>query len=216
MARARDAVCSDGNVGQIGPYNPFEGMGDNKLRLIEGDRSEDRFHKDESHKDKGYADAGNDNSAYAVDEATYVGAADEAVDDDADYTGYNNAEEASLGGTAGYNRNVDEDNVTKHADVDVAYDAADEYDDVDEGKDVHVLDDDYWWWDCYLQDSIDYGEAPRLKEKGNDAGIMITIPIGGWYVIAATLLRSQDQRWLSECIRQDIDNVTEVERYDLA
>ena len=44
-------------MGQIGPYNPFEGMGDNKLRLIEGDRSEDRFHKDESHEDKGYGDA---------------------------------------------------------------------------------------------------------------------------------------------------------------
>ena len=57
LARARYAVCSDGNVGQIGPYNPFEGMGDNKLRLIEGDRSEDRFHKDESHEDKGYGDA---------------------------------------------------------------------------------------------------------------------------------------------------------------
>ena len=133
-----------------------------------------------------------------------------------DYTGYNNAEEASLGGTVGYNRNVDEDNVTKHADVDVAYDAADEYDDVDEGKDAHVLDDDYWWWDCYLQDSIDYGEAPRLKEIGNNSEIMITIPIGGRYVIAATLLRLQDQRWPSECIGQDIGNVTEVEQYDLA
>ena len=207
-----DAVCSDGNVG-VGPYNPFEGIDDNNRRLVAGEQYEDQSHYDASHEDR-FPDMGDDD---AVDDgATYAGAvSNDAVYEDEAYAGYGKAEENSLeeDGTIGY-YGRDRENVTEHdANYSSAYGAADEYDNVDDSEELHVSDDDFWWWDCYSQGSIDYGEEPRASGKGSDAEIVTTTLIGGRYVLVATLLRSPDQRWSLECNGQDTRAIKDVEQY---